>query len=311
MSKLIVITGATSTGKTQVALEVAKKINGEIISADSMQIYRKMDIGTAKPSIEERQGIPHYLMDEEEPSEYFSVARYKQRADVCIKLIQYKNKIPILVGGTGFYINAVLYGNDFTQTNDDMSVRNYYYTLAEKKGKEYVYNLLVEIDNDYAKQVHFNNLKRVVRALEYYEKTGELFSVHNKRERSRVMLYDAEIFVLSIPRDLLYKRLDDRVDKMITDGLVDEVHSLLKSGVNPQAIAMNGIGYKELIPYINGDSELGFCIELIKKNTRHYAKRQNTWFKNQLNGIWIDVSEFQYNLDKISERLINNVMNNK
>ncbi len=291
---LIVIAGPTACGKTESSVLLAKKINGEIISADSMQVYKYMDIGTAKIKEEEKKGIKHYLIDEFYPDEDFSIAIFKERATKYIDEIQKKGKIPILVGGTGFYINSVIYNNDFTKTIKDDAYRKELENLAIDKGNMYLHNMLAKIDYKSSIDIHPNNVKKVIRALEYYKLTGEQISVHNQREKEKDKAYDTTFFVLNMDRDKLYERINLRVDLMIKAGLVEEVKSLLNKGYKKELVSMQGIGYKEIVAYLEGEYSLDYAIEIIKRDTRHFAKRQITWFKHQAeNAIWIDVNSFK------------------
>lgn len=276
-------------GKTAIAVELAKEINGEIISADSMQIYKYMDIGTAKPSVLEREGIPHYLIDEVYPDEEFSVAVFQKLSQKYISAIYDKEKIPIIAGGTGFYINGLLYNNDFNESQIDPQYRDQLYLIAKEKGNEYLHSLLKEVDEEAASRVHFNNVKRVVRALEFYHSTGCQISWHNKKEKAKEPFFDARFFILNMDRKKLYAKIDLRVDAMIEDGLVDETIRLLERGYHEGLVSMQGLGYREIIKHLKGDFSLPDAIELIKRNTRHYAKRQFTWFRGQCDGYWMDV----------------------
>ncbi len=295
--KLIVIAGPTACGKTNIAIELAKKIDGEIISADSMQVYKYMDIGTAKPSKEEMQGIKHYLIDELFPDEEFSVATFQHMAKKYLTDIYNKGKIPIVAGGTGFYINALVKDNNFSSDEIDLEYREKLFNIANEKGNEYLHSLLKEIDIRSYENIHFNNVKRVVRALEYYKITGEKISTHNEKEKTKESIYDTTFIILNMDRNLLYERIDLRVNKMLENGLVSEVKRLLDMGYSENLVSMKGLGYKELIPYIKGEVSLDEAISILKRDTRHFAKRQLTWFRNQSNSYskWINVDEFTNN----------------
>lgn len=293
---LILITGPTACGKTSVSVELAKKIHGSIISADSMQVYKYMDIGTAKIKSNEAQGIKHYLIDDFMPDEDFSVAKFQKKAKEAYNDIISQGKNPIMVGGTGFYVNAFLYDNDFSTEKIKHEIRDKYNKLLEEKGKEYIYNLLLQTDPEYAKIVHMNNCKKVIRALEYFENTGEKFSVYNEREKLRKPKYNYKLFTLNMDRDRLYKRIDYRVDKMISDGLVDEVKLLLEK-YSPNLVSMQGLGYKEIVGFLQGKYSLDEAIYILKRDTRHFAKRQITWFKHQCDGEWINVDDFRSSED--------------
>lgn len=290
---LIVIAGPTACGKTASSVLLAKKIDGEIISADSMQVYKYMDIGTAKIKQEETKGIKHYLIDEFYPDEDFSIAVFKEKATQYINDIYNKGKIPILVGGTGFYINSVIYNNDFTETKRDDTYRKELEQLAINKGNDFLHNMLKTVDLKSSEDIHKNNVKKVIRALEYYKLTGEKISTHNEREKQREKEYNTTFFVLNMDRKKLYDRINLRVDIMIKDGLVDEVKDLLNRGYKKGLVSMQGLGYKEIVKYLEGEYSLDYAIEIIKRDTRHFAKRQLTWFKHQAEeSIWIDTNMF-------------------
>lgn len=288
---LIVIGGPTACGKTGFSIKLAKQIGGEIISADSMQVYRYMDIGTAKVTLEEADGVPHYLIDEFDPDEEYNVMLFQQKAKAYMEEIWAKGKIPILVGGTGFYINALLYDNDFTETENDTSYREECYKLAEEQGVEVLYARLKEIDPAYAEIIHANNVKRVTRALEYHYLTGQKFSEHNAEQKAKDTPYNAAVIILSMEREKLYARIEERIDLMMEQGLLEEVKGLLEKGYTPDLVSMQGIGYKEFIPYFQGDCTLDEAITQLKTNTRRFAKRQLTWFRRQIEGLWIDMSK--------------------
>ena len=290
---LIIIAGPTACGKTESSVLLAKKINGEIISADSMQVYKYMNIGTAKITEEEKQSIKHYLIDEFYPDEDFSIAIFKEKATQYIKEIENKGKVPILVGGTGFYINSVIYNNDFTETEKDETYRKELEQLAVNKGNDFLHNMLKEVDEQSAEAIHKNNVKKVIRALEYYKLTGEKISTHNEREKQKEKAYDTTFFVLNMDREKLYNRINLRVDIMLKNGLVDEVKNLLEKGYKKELVSMQGLGYKEMIKYLEGEYSLDYAIKIIKRDTRHFAKRQLTWFKHQSeDAIWIDTNKF-------------------
>ena len=289
---LIVIAGPTACGKTAVSIELAKMVSGEIISADSMQVYKYMDIGTAKVTKEEMQGIPHYLVDELEPDEEYSVAVFKNKAKSYLDDIYARNKMPLIVGGTGFYINALVYDNDFMSTQNDYSLREELFEQANKFGNEYLHNKLKEVDPESAKAIHPNNVKRVIRALEYFSTTGKKISEHNKEEKLREPAYDTTFIILSTDRELLYERIEKRVDIMLENGLIDEVRGLLEK-YSRDLVSMQGIGYKEIVGYLCGEYSLDEAVDILKKGTRHFAKRQITWFANQCDGNWINVNCFE------------------
>lgn len=294
---LIVIGGPTASGKTDLAIEIAKKINGEIVSADSMQVYKYMDIGTAKPTKLQMQGIKHYLIDEIYPDDEFNVAIFKSKAKEYIEQIYKLGKVPILVGGTGFYIQAVVNDNDFTDKEADTSYRDKLYEEAKEKGNQHLHDKLKQVDSVSAQKIHYNNVKRVIRALEFYEQTKMPISVHNDVEKQKVSPYKLKYILLDLDRQILYDKINLRVNKMIKDGLVDEVKSLLDRGYSENLVSMQGLGYKELVPFIKNEVSIEKAIEEIKKRTRHFAKRQFTWFKHQCDGTWFDVSNL--NIEKV------------
>lgn len=288
---LIVIGGPTACGKTGFSIKLAKEIGGEIISADSMQVYRYMDIGTAKVTDEEADGVPHYLIDEFDPDEEYNVMLFQQKAKAYMEQIWTKGKVPILVGGTGFYINALLYDNDFTETENDTSYREECYKLAQEQGPEVLFERLKEVDPEYAEIMHANNVKRVTRALEYHYLTGQKFSEHNAEQKEKETPYNAGVIILNMDREKLYERIELRIDIMMEQGLLEEVKGLLDKGYTPDLVSMQGIGYKEFIPYFNGECTLEEAVTQLKTNTRRFAKRQLTWFRRQIEGLWVDLSK--------------------
>ena len=286
---LIVIGGPTACGKTGFSIQLAKKIGGEIISADSMQVYRYMDIGTAKVTLEEADGVPHYLIDEFDPDEEYNVMIFQQKAKAYMEEIWAKGKVPILVGGTGFYINALLYDNDFTETENDTTYREECYKLAQEQGPEVLFERLKEVDPAYAEIMHANNVKRVTRALEYHYLTGQKFSEHNAEQKEKESPYDAAVIILNMDREKLYERIELRIDLMMEQGLLEEVKGLLEKGYAPDLVSMQGIGYKEFVPYFNGECTLEEAVTQLKTNPRRFAKRQLTWFRRQIDGLWVDL----------------------
>lgn len=289
---LIILTGPTSVGKTALSIALAKAVDGEIISADSMQVYKYMDIGTAKITKEEMSGVPHYLIDELEPDEEFNVVKFQQLTKKYMKLIYEKGKIPILVGGTGFYIQAVLYDIDFTENETDTTYRTYLEQLVEKRGAYYLHELLAEADPESAQAIHPNNSKRVIRALEYLKLTGDKISEHNEEQRKKESPYEFCYFVLNKDRVKLYETINMRVDKMLEAGLLKEVEELSAKGYTRDMVSMQGLGYKELLAYLDGECTLEEAIEILKRDTRHFAKRQLTWFKREKDVIWVDKDRF-------------------
>lgn len=292
MKDLIVLTGPTAVGKTSLSISLAKAVGGEIISADSMQVYKYMNIGTAKITEEEMCGVPHFLIDEMEPDEEFNVTIFKNKVMKYIDEIRSREHIPIIVGGTGFYIQSVIYDINFSEYGDDSEVRKKYEEMAETLGKTELHKRLSDVDKDYADSVSENNVKKVVRALAFYEMTGEQLSLHNRKERERTSPFNFAYFVLTMDREKLYERINHRVDLMFEMGLVDEVKSLIKKGYNKSLVSMQGIGYKEVIDYLNGETSLSECIDIIKRDTRHFAKRQLTWSKREKVVSYIDKDEF-------------------
>lgn len=305
---LVVLTGPTAVGKTEISIKLAKAIHGEIISTDSMQVYRHMDIGSAKIRPEEMQGIPHYLIDELEPEEEFHVMRFQQMAKSAMNQIYENGHIPILVGGTGFYIQAVLYDIDFTSENGDMSYRKELEKYAEQFGENALHKRLEAVDPKSAELIHANNKKRVIRALEYFHLTGQPISMHNEQERKKESPYEFRYFVLNDKRSILYDRINRRVDLMLKEGLVQEVLALKQAGCTRNMVSMQGLGYKEILDYLDGTCTLEEAVYKIKRDTRHFAKRQITWFKREKDVIWIQKDDFQYNEDKILQTMLNHVL---
>ncbi|SEK62650.1 tRNA dimethylallyltransferase [Pseudobutyrivibrio ruminis] len=303
MDKLVILTGPTAVGKTSLSINLAKAINGEIISADSMQVYRKMDIGTAKVTTEEMDGVPHHLIDVIEPTEDYHVVKFQQMVKDAMADIYSRGKIPIICGGTGFYIQAILYDIDFTENDIDKSYRQSLEDFADKYGNDALHEKLKEIDPESAETIPAANRKRVIRAIEYYEQTGEKFSVHNATQREKTSPYNFAYFVLNDDRELLYNRINKRVDIMMEDGLLSEIDSLLAMGVKKGMTSMDGIGYKELLSYKDGEISLDEAVELIKKNSRNYAKRQLTWFRREKEVIWLDKTVYTTS-DALLEKIL-------
>lgn len=301
---LVILTGPTAVGKTKASIGLAKAIGGEIISADSMQVYKQMDIGSAKIKPSEMEEIPHYLLDILEPDEEFHVVLFQQMAKQAIQKIYEKGKIPIIVGGTGFYIQAVLYDIDFSENEKDTSYREELEKLAQTKGAEYLHDRLREVDEKSAQDIHANNVKRVIRALEYFRQTGEKISEHNEEQRKKVSPYNFSYFVLNDEREHLYERINLRVDQMINEGLVREVQSLKEKGYTRDMVSMQGLGYKEMLDYLDNKCSLEEAVEIIKRDTRHFAKRQITWFKRESDVTWIDKKEYDYNEERILKAML-------
>ena len=288
---LIILTGPTAVGKTELSIELAKKVNGEMISADSMQVYRFMDIGTAKIMPEDMQGIKHYLIDVLEPTEDFNVVTFQQMAKQAMDEIYAKGKIPIVVGGTGFYIQALLYDTSFEET-EESEYRKELTAYYEQYGAHLLHERLKEIDPVSYETIHKNNVKRVIRALEFYHDTGYPISKHNSEQRQKESPYNFEYFVLNDKRELIYDRIEKRIDIMMSDGLVEEVKKLLSMGCTSDMVSMQGLGYKEIIPYLNGECTLEDAVYILKRDTRHFAKRQLTWFRREKEVTWVDKSLF-------------------
>lgn len=292
MKDLFILAGPTAVGKTEISIKLAQKLNGEIISADSMQIYKCMDVGSAKISFEEMRGVPHHLIDIIEPSEEFSVAEFKERAESAIEDISNKNKLPMLVGGTGFYINSLIYNYSFARTNKDEEYRDYLTKLSDEKGNEYVHNLLKDIDEESYNKLYPNDLKRVIRALEVYKVSGKPMSEFKAEQNVLDIPYNVHYFVLNMDRQKLYNRINQRVDIMFENNLIDEVIKLKEMGYNSNMQSMKGIGYKEVLYYLNGEISLNEAIEMIKQGSRNYAKRQLTWFRKDPRVTWINKDDF-------------------
>ncbi len=288
---LVILTGPTAVGKTDLSLKLAKAIGGEIISADSMQVYRRMDIGTAKLKKEEQE-IPHFLIDILEPEEEFNVVKFQVLAKKAMEEIYSRNHIPILVGGTGFYIQSILYDIDFKENNKDNKIRKELEEQAKLLGAEYMHQKLQQVDKKAAQEIHANNGKRVIRALEYFYQTGSKISEHNREQREKQSNYNYAYFVLTMDRKKLYQRIEERVDSMMEQGLLEEVKGLVNERISETATSMQGLGYKELYAYLKGDCSLEEAIYIIKRDTRHFAKRQLTWFRREKDVIWIEKDRY-------------------
>lgn len=301
---LIILTGPTAVGKTSLSVRLAKCIKGEIISADSMQVYKGMDIGSAKIMPHEMCGVPHHLIDILEPWESFNVTVFQKKCKDCMEGIYERGHIPILTGGTGFYIQAVLRDIDFTENEENTEYRHFLEDLAAREGAEILHGMLREIDPEAAEAIHANNIKRTIRALEYYHLTGEKISRHNEREAQKENAYNACYFVLNDERSLLYERIEQRVDEMIEKGLVEEVKGLTDRGCTKDMVAMQGLGYKEILDYLAGKCTLEEAIYIIKRDTRHFAKRQLTWFKREKEVIWVEKPAFGYDQEKILQFMV-------
>lgn len=301
MIDLLILAGPTAVGKTNISIELAKKLNGEIISADSMQIYKYMDIGSAKITNEEMQNIPHHLIDVVEPSQNFSAAQFKSMAEKSISSITSRGKFPMLVGGTGLYINSLICNYDFTEADKDEEYRSSLNSLAESKGKEYVHSLLKEVDYESYTRLYPNDLKRVIRALEVNKLTGKAMSCFLANQDKFTIPYNLNYFVLTMDRAKLYDRINKRVDLMIENGLIEEVKRLKEMGFDPSMQSMKGIGYKEILYYLDGDISLDKAIDMIKQGSRNYAKRQLTWFRKDTRVKWISKDEFKNDGEVVNE----------
>lgn len=301
---LVVLAGPTAVGKTKLSVALAKRINAEIVSADSMQVYRQMNIGSAKITPEEMQGIPHHLIDVLEPDEEFHVVRFQEMAKKALEDIYAKGKIPIVAGGTGFYIQALLYDIDFSGAGENEKLRADLLMEAKEKGNQALHDRLAEVDGEAAKAIHPNNVKRVIRALEFYYTTGEKMSEHNEEQRKRKSPYDFRYIVLNADRKELYRQIDLRVDKMMEEGLPEEVRTLKERGYTRDMVSMQGLGYKEILGYLEGEYDLEEAVFRIKRDTRHFAKRQLTWFKREPEVVWIDKTALGYDEEKVLQKVI-------
>ena len=305
-NKLIILAGPTASGKTSVSIDLAKRLGGEIISADSMQVYKYMDVGTAKISVEEMQGVKHHLIDVLDPKEDFNIVKFQNMVKCSIEEIVKNGHIPILVGGTGFYIQSIIYDIDFNTEDDNSSVRKKLEEEYDTLGADFMYEKLKKIDSVSAGIIHKNNKKRIIRAIEFFLINNEPISSHNEVQRKKNSPYDYRFFVLNPPRDILYERINKRVDIMVENGLVDEVKKLREMGLSMENISMQGIGYKEILEYLDGEVSLESAIENIKQNTRHMAKRQVTWFKREKDVIYVDPFLFESN-EKIVDYMIEKI----
>lgn len=304
MKPLVILAGPTAVGKTEISIRLASSIGGAIISADSMQVYRGMDIGSAKVMPEEMKGVPHYLIDCLEPSEPFNIVRFQQMAKDALAKIYADGQIPIVAGGTGFYIQALLYDIDFTAQDSDEAYRRQLADFAREKGSEALHEKLKDIDPVSYETIHANNSKRVIRALEYYHITGKPISAHNEAEHQKISPYNFAYFVLNDERNTLYDRINRRVDLMMEKGLVEEVQALYDKGYRREMVSMQGLGYKEILDYLEGKCTLEEAVYVIKRETRHFAKRQLTWFRRERDVIWLNRPDFAGNDTAILEKMI-------
>ncbi len=301
MRPLIVLTGPTAVGKTALSIELAKMVGGEILSADSMQVYRGMDIGSAKIRPQEMQGVPHHLVDVLDPVQEFNVVVFQKLCRQAMEGIYGRGHIPILTGGTGFYIQALLRDIDFTENEENTEYRRQLEQLAAVKGSQVLHEMLTAVDPAAAQAIHAHNIKRMIRALEFHYLTGEKISEHNEREAERQSPYRYCYFVLNDDREKLYQRIEIRVDQMLEEGLVEEVRRLMDQGCRRDMVSMQGLGYKEILDYLEGDITLEEAVYRIKRDTRHFAKRQLTWFRREKDVIWINKPDFGYDDRKILE----------
>ena len=301
----IIIAGPTAVGKTELAVGLAKEINGAVISADSMQVYKGMNIGSAKITPDEMQNVDHYLIDELDPKDEFNVVIFQQMAKKAMEKIYAKGQIPIIAGGTGFYIQALLRDIDFAETGNVPSLRSKYEKIAEEKGAEALHELLKQKDPAAASLIHYNDVKRVIRALEYNEETGHAISEHNEEQKVKESPYTFAYFVITDDRQILYDRINKRVDKMMQSGLLEEVTCLKERGMTAGDVSMKGIGYREFFPYFEGKTTLQETVEKIKQDTRHFAKRQITWFKREKDVIWFNRQDYDNDTSLILKEMIN------
>ena len=304
---LLILTGPTAVGKTALSIQLAKAVGGEIVSADSMQVYRHMDIGSAKVTEEEMEGIPHYLIDVLDPQDDFNVATFQTLARQAMDEIYSHGNIPIITGGTGFYIQALLYDIDFKENNEKNPIRKELEQLAKELGNKApgdLHEKLSHIDPEAARQIHANNIKRVIRAIEYFEQTGEKISEHNEEMHQKESPYNFLYYVLTRDRKTLYERIDKRVDIMIANGLVKEIEKLKAMGCHRGQTSMQGLGYKEILDYLDGSCTLDEAVYILKRDTRHFAKRQLTWFRRERDVRWLDLDRYQGNTDLILKDIL-------
>ena len=310
MKPLVILAGPTAVGKTALSIKLAKKINGAVISADSMQVYKHMDIGSAKVMPEEMEGIPHYLIDVLEPSEEFNIVRFQQMAKEALQQIYAAGQIPIIAGGTGFYIQSLLYDIDFSKEESDTAYRTELTAFAKEYGAHALHEISVAYECCMALRFfiyfltfHENNIKRVIRALEFYHQNHTPISAHNEKEHQKTSPYRFAYFVLTDEREKLYRRIDQRVDLMMEQGLLTEVKTLYDMGCRKDMVSMQGLGYKEILDYLDGSCSLEEAVYVIKRETRHFAKRQLTWFRREKDVIWLDKSEFNDREDHMLQKM--------
>lgn len=305
--KLFILMGPTAVGKTSLSIKLAKDLDGEIISADSMQIYKYMDIGTAKVTKDEMDGVPHHMLDIIEPDQSFSVSNYKDMATEYIRDINNRNKLPIVVGGTGLYINSLTYNLNFASVPPDEAIRNRLEALGDQYGNEYIHRMLLEVDEESGQRISIKDRKRIIRALEIYEITGKTMTEYNKNFRSLNEDYDLAMVCLNMERSKLYENINKRVDIMIDNGLIDEVKHILSMGYHKDLVSLQGIGYKEIIQYLENQISFDDAVDGIKQGSRNYAKRQLTWFRRDNRIKWVDVDNF-INIDELSYEIKDFVM---
>jgi tRNA dimethylallyltransferase len=301
---MVVLTGPTAVGKTALSIGLAQKIGGAVISADSMQVYKYMDIGSAKVTPQEMQDVRHYLIDELMPDEEFNIVRFQQMASCALEEIYADGKIPVIVGGTGFYIQALLYDIDFCAQEVDENFRKEMQQFADTCGAEALHEKLKDIDPVSYETIHANNVRRVIRALEYHHLSGRPISEHNEAERQKESPYNFAYFVLSDDRARLYERIEQRIDLMLAQGLVEEVQKLKDMGCHRGMVSMQGLGYKEILDYLDGRSTLDEAVCVLKRDTRHFAKRQLTWFRRERDVIWLHKPDFSYDEGRILEYML-------
>lgn len=306
--KIIILVGPTASGKTDMGVRLAKKLNAEIISADSMQIYKDMDIGTAKPTVQEMEGIPHYLIDVVEPDQEFSVALFREQSEKCIEDILSRQKKPLIVGGTGLYINSLSKPWNFSKTEPNHELRLELESVAKEKGNEYLHNMLLEADPSSAQLIHPNNVKRVIRAIEIFKTSGTTKSQLDFESTLKEVKYDPLLIGLDMKRSILYSRIERRIDLMLDKGLVDEVTNLLNLGYNQSLVSMQGLGYKEVVKYLKGEYTFDQCVDILKRDTRHFAKRQMTWFRRDDRIKWFPIEDYA-NLDLLESSILNYLEN--
>ena len=305
MDKVVVILGPTAVGKTRISIKLAKKIKGEIISADSMQVYKMMDIGTAKPSLDEMEGIKHHLIDIIYPDKQFSVVAYQKRAYESIEKVTSKNKIPIIVGGTGLYLNSIIYNVKFSEASENIELRDKLLKEVKNKGNEFIHKELEKVDPTAAQRIHTNDVKRIIRAFEIYEYNRTSKTKNQEQQKKSPAKYDFIIIGLTMGREIIYKRINERVDIMFERGLVKEVKNLIKRGYGMHNTSMQALGYKEVALYLKGLLTFDEVRELVKKRTRQFAKRQMTWFKRIENIQWLDINKLSD--DEVMEKILINI----